>query len=155
VNVFSRLGHEVARRWGRVAATGDAGSSTVEMALVTPFLVMLLLLVVLCGRLAGEQMAVDAAAGSAARAASIARSHPAARADGDRTARDTLAAQGVTCDTESVTVDTGGLHPGGAVTVTVSCQVKLSDLLLIGVPGSRTVQASSTSPIDHWRGAAP
>jgi hypothetical protein len=49
-------------------------------------------------------------------------------------------------------VTANGLRPGGAVTVTVSCTVPLSDLLLLGVPGSRTVSASATSPVDQWRG---
>ncbi|MEV8515888.1 TadE/TadG family type IV pilus assembly protein [Dactylosporangium sp. NPDC051484] len=151
---LSDLGRVLARRWRLVAAGGDAGSSTAEMALLTPLLVMFLLLVVLCGRLASAQMSLDAAAGSGARSGSIARTDAAARTDAERTARDTLAAQGVTCESSTVTVTTGGLHPGGAVTVTVSCQVKLSDLLLLGVPGSRTVQATATSPIDEWRGTA-
>jgi Flp pilus assembly protein TadG len=152
---LSRVGAKFARRWRLVARSGDAGSSTLEMALAAPFLIMLLLLVVLCGRLASAQMALDAAAGSGARSASIARSDSAAHAAAISAAQDTLAAQGVTCESTTVTVDTGGLHPGGSVTVTVECQVKLSDLLLLGVPGSRTVQASSTSPIDQWRGSAP
>ena len=54
-----------------------------------------------------------------------------------------------------VRVDTGGLRPGGAVTVTVSCRVRLADLVLLGVPGSRVVESTATSPVDQWRGVAP
>lgn len=133
-------------------AAPDAGSSTAEAAVVTPLLVGVLLFVVLCGRLVSAQMDLDAAASAAARAASIARTDPAAHADADRTARDTLTARGATCRQAAVTVSTGGLRPGGVVTVSVSCVVPLSDLTMLGVPGSRTVRASASSPIDTWRG---
>ena len=144
----------LARRWRRVAASGDAGSSTAEMALLTPVLVMVLLFVVLCGRLVAAQMDLDTAASSGARSGSIARTDAAAKAEAERTARDTLAARGVTCQQATVTVMTNGLRPGSAVTVTVSCVVPLADLLLLGVPGSRTVSATATSPVDQWRGTA-
>lgn len=142
------------RRWRRVAATADAGSSTIEVTLLTPLLVGVLLFVVLCGRLVSVQLDVDAAASGAARTGSIARSESAARAQAERTARETLAARGIICQDASVSVSTGGLQPGGAVTVTVSCRVPLADLVLLGVPGSRVVSATATSPIDQWRGSA-
>lgn len=155
MNRIGALRAELARRVRLLTARPDKGSSTAEAALVTPLLVMVLLFVVLCGRLVSAQMDLDAAASAAARAASIARSDGAARAEADRTARETLAARGVTCQNASVTVNTGGLRPGGAVTVTVSCVVPLADLVLLGVPGSRTVQATATSPVDTWRGKSP
>jgi Flp pilus assembly protein TadG len=141
-------------RLRRLARAGDAGSSTAEAALLTPLLMMVLLLVVLCGRLVTAKMDLQAAASAAARSASIARSEPDAHANAERTARDTLAARGVTCQQVTVTVATGGLRPGGAVTVTVSCSVPLADLALLAVPGSRTVQATATSPVDAWRGVS-
>jgi Flp pilus assembly protein TadG len=144
----------LASRLHRLTVTSDAGSSTAEAALVAPLLIAVLLFLVLCGRLVSAQMDLDAAASAAARAASLARSDGAARAEADRTARDTLAARGVTCQQVTVSVSTGGLKPGGAVTVTVSCTVPLADLALLSVPGSRTVQATATSPIDVWRGTA-
>jgi Flp pilus assembly protein TadG len=139
-------------RWRRLVNRGDSGSSTVEFAILTPLLVGLLLFVVLCGRLVSAQLDVDAAAHGAARAASISRSVSGATADARQTALDTLAARGVTCRQPTVTVDTGGLRPGGVVTVTVSCAVPLSDLALISLPGTRVVSATSTSPVDLWRG---
>jgi Flp pilus assembly protein TadG len=145
----------IAARWRRLTEAPDAGASTAEMALLTPLLIMLLLLVVLCGRLAAAQIDVDAAASSGARSGSIARSQGAAVAGAERTARESIAAQGVTCQSTDVQVSTGGLRPGGAVTVTVSCRVRLSDLVLLGVPGSRVVESSATSPIDEWIGGTP
>ncbi|WP_433615341.1 TadE/TadG family type IV pilus assembly protein [Dactylosporangium sp. CA-139114] len=150
----NRVRAGLAGRVRRLTAAPDAGSSTAEVALVTPLLVAVLLFVVLCGRLVSAQMDLDAAASAAARAGSIARTESTARADAERTARDTLAARGVTCQQATVSVSTSKLRPGGAVTVTVSCTVPLSDLVLLGVPGSRTVQATATSPVDTWRGQA-
>jgi len=142
-------------RWNRRRRErGDAGSAPVELAVVVPLLVMLLLFVVLCGRLVSAQLDLDAAAHGAARAASIARTPAAAEAAARRTALDTLAARGVTCRQPQVTVDTGGLRPGGVVTVTVACTVPLADLTLLGVPGSRTASATATSPMDRWRSVA-
>lgn len=152
---MTRLRTQLAARLRRLTATPDAGASTAEMALLTPLLIMFLLLVVLCGRLASAQIDVDAAASSGARSGSIARSHGAAVAGAERTARDTLAARGVTCQETSVSVHTGGLRPGGSVSVTVSCRVRLADLVLLGVPGSRVVESTATSPVDQWRGVAP
>ncbi|TCB91637.1 pilus assembly protein [Micromonospora zingiberis] len=140
------------QRWRRLA-DDDRGASTAEAALATPLLVAMMLFVVLCGRLVTAQMDLDAAASAAARSASLARTDAAARAEADRTARETLAGRGVvTCQQVTVTVTTGGLQPGGAVTVTVACTVPLSDLALLSVPGTRTVTATATSPIDVWRG---
>jgi len=130
---------------------GDRGSAPVELAVVVPLLVMLLLFVVLCGRLVSAQLDLDAAAHGAARAASIARTPAAADTAARSTALDTLAARGVTCRQPQVMVDTGGLQPGGVVTVTVACTVPLADLTLLGVPGSRVASATATSPVDRWR----
>ncbi len=141
-------------RWRGVAVTGDTGSSTAEAALLTPLLVMVLLFLVLCGRLASAQIDLNAAASSGARAGSLARTEGTARANAQRAALETLAARGVICRQPAVSVTTGGLRPGGAVTVTISCSVRMSDLTLLGVPGSREVSATATSPIDTWRGAA-
>ncbi|GAA3346559.1 hypothetical protein GCM10020358_58010 [Amorphoplanes nipponensis] len=150
--VPSRLRAGLAGRWRRVTATGDAGSSTAEVTLLAPLLVAVLLFVVLCGRLVAVQLDVDAAASGAARTGSIARTESAARAQAERAARDTLAGRGLACSNAAVSVSTGGLRAGGAVTVTVSCRVPLADLVLLGVPGSRVVSATATSPIDQWRG---
>lgn len=123
-----------------------------ELAILAPLLVAFLLFVVFCGRLVTAQLDLDAAAHGAARAASIARTVPTATTDAQRTALEILTARGITCGQPDVRVSTSGLRPGGTVTVTVSCHVPLSDLALIAVPGTRVVTATSSSPIDVWRG---
>jgi Flp pilus assembly protein TadG len=119
---------------------------------LTPLLVGLLLFVVLCGRTVSVQLDVDAAAHDAARAASIARTIPAATTGARDAALATLTARTQDCPTPSITVNTGGLRPGGVVTVSVTCQVPLRDLALLGVPGTRTVSSTASSPIDVFRG---
>jgi hypothetical protein len=37
------------------------------------------------------------------------------------------------------------------VNVTVSCRLDLSDLAIPGVPGSRVMRATMSSPLDTWR----
>lgn len=131
---------------------GAGGSVTVEMALATPLLVLFLLFAVACGRLVTAQLDVDAAAHAAARAASLARTIPAALADARRAATDTLAAHGATCRTPTVRVALDGLRPGGGVvTATVTCTVPLADLTLVHLPGARTVSSTSAAPIDVYR----
>ena len=56
-----------------------------------------------------------------------------------------------TCAHVQVMTDVSHFFPGGFVTVTVVCQVDLSDLSVPGIPGSTIVRASSTAPIDPYR----
>ena len=91
---------------------------------------------------------VQAAARDAARAASIERS----AGEADAAARRSLAAADTANAQCSGGVDVGGFGRGGTVTATVSCRVELSDLGLVFLPGATTVTASSTAPVDTWRG---
>jgi Flp pilus assembly protein TadG len=141
-------------RLRRIAATRDRGFSTAQVTVLTPLLIMVLLLIVLCGRLVNEQMALDEAASAAARAAALARTDPAAHQQATSTATSMLVAQGVSCQQTTVDVSTGGLHPGGVVTVHVVCRLRLADLVLLGIPGSRVVQSQATAMVDVWRGAS-
>ena len=61
----ARLRAEMACRLRRVAGSGDAGSSTTEATLITPLLVAVLLLLVLCGRLVSAKLDLQAAASAA------------------------------------------------------------------------------------------
>ncbi len=129
----------------------DRGSVAAELTLVTPLLLLMLLFVVLCGRLAGARLRLDDVAHQAARAASAARTVTAAQTDARATAESALAAAGVTCRELVVTVDTAGLRPGSTVTATVTCTVGLDDLSLLAVPGATRLTATFTSPVDVLR----
>jgi hypothetical protein len=105
---------------------------------------------VVIGRGVDARLRLDDAAHEAARAASLARSAPAAGSAARSTATAALATAGVDC--ESVGVDTGGdFIPGGTVTVTVTCSVNFTGASLLAVPTSRTLQATATEPIDVFR----
>ena len=133
----------------------ERGSAAAELVLVTPLLILLLLFAVAAGRLVQGKLDVDSAAQQAARAASEARTPQAASAQAQQVAQAALAGQSVSCDPAVITPDLGNFVPGGEVTVTVTCTVRLSDLSLLHVPGSETITATFTSPVDTYRGDAP
>ncbi|MBB6119165.1 TadE family protein [Nocardiopsis algeriensis] len=130
----------------------DRGSASVELAVLTPALLAFALLMVLAGRVVDASTTADEAAHSAARAASLQRTVPAAEAAARSVATQTLAGHGLGCGSHTVTLDSGGLLPGGAVTAVVRCHVSLADLTGLGVPGTHTVTGESTVVVDTFRG---
>lgn len=141
--------HGVRSRW-----CCDAGSVSVEAAVLVPAVLFVGLLIVAGARTSSAQQAVDNAATAAARAASIARSPAAAQQAGAAVARERLAREGITCDESSVSVDASQIAVGraGQVRASVTCRVPLSDLAL-PVPGdTRTITGDFTSPVDPYRG---
>jgi hypothetical protein len=99
--------------------------------------------------------AVESAAAEAARSASIARSSTEATAGAKQAAKTSLANQDLQCLSMDVGVDTSDfsrpIGEPGQVTVIVECRLDLSDLSVPGVPGSRVISATMTSPLDTWR----
>ncbi|MCB2178202.1 MAG: pilus assembly protein [Actinomycetales bacterium] len=136
------------RRAGR-----DDGSTTLEVAILTPALILLLGAMIVVGRIQLTAGAVEHAAAAAAREASLARTAGVAITAARSAAERALAT--TDCATSDVQVDTTGLSaPLGqpaTVRVTVSCVIDLSDLAIPGLPGTRTQTASALSPIDAWR----
>ena len=128
------------------ADAGERGSMSVEMIVLVPVLLLIVMIAVAGGRLVSAEGMVQAAARDAARAASIERS----AGEADAAARRSLAAADTANAQCSGGVDVGGFGRGG--TVSVDCQVELSDLGLVFLPGATTVTASSTAPVDTWRG---
>jgi Flp pilus assembly protein TadG len=141
------------RYWMR--ARGDEGSVALEAAIILPSLIMFVCLAIAGGRLVISGAKIDAAAEDAAREASLHRTAASAQQAAHQAATESLTDQGITCASTHVTVDTGGLEVAigqvGTVTVTVNCTVNLSDLLLPGVPGTRTLTSRATSVVDQYR----
>jgi len=131
---------------------GDVGSVTTETVIVTPIAVVLLCLIAFVGRTASAHGQVDDAARDAARSASLERDAGSALAAAQRTAATSLAGNGTACAASDVSVDTAAFAPGGYVTVTVRCDVALSDLGLLGISGTRTVTSTRVSVVDQYRG---
>jgi Flp pilus assembly protein TadG len=137
------------------SAPRDRGSAAIEAAIILPSLLVFLCLAIAGGRLVMSGSKVDAAAQDAAREASIHRTAAAAQEAARAAAAESLADQGITCASSSVSINTAGLSvPIGqvaTVSATVSCTVDLSDLLLPGAPGSRTMKSTATSVVDQYR----
>lgn len=134
---------------------GTTGSAALELVVLAPILLALLGLVIAAGRTSIAQSSVDAAARDAARQASIALTPAAAQADGQASAQAALAQDGLDCDPvvrindrQFYTVPVG--EPA-SVSATVRCTVPLSNLALPGLPGSRTLIATFSSPLDIYR----
>lgn len=134
---------------------GDEGSAAIEAAIVLPALIMFLCLAIAGGRIVTSGSKIDSAAEDAAREASIHRTAGSAQSAAHAAAAESLNDQGIRCSSTSVSVDTGGLSVPvgqvGTVTVTVNCTVPLSDLLLPGVPGARTLTSTASSVVDQFR----
>jgi Flp pilus assembly protein TadG len=137
------------------ARAAERGSVSVELALLAPALLLLLSFAVFAGRTQIAEGAVQEAARSAAREASLARDPATAAALAGAQAERTLAAQNLRCQQSTVDVDTAGfqapLGQPGDVTVSITCVVGMADLLAPGLPGSVTVEASFISPVDAYR----
>lgn len=133
----------------------DRGSSSLEFVIIGPAFLLVLGLLIFAGRVAVAQQTVHAAAADAARAASIARTSGTARADARSAANDTLTSKNLRCSSTNVSVNTSGFRTAvgtsATVSATVACTVYLSDLSVPGVPGSNTVTATVTSPLDTYR----
>ncbi|HEU0239146.1 MAG TPA: TadE/TadG family type IV pilus assembly protein [Micromonosporaceae bacterium] len=143
--------HAPAARRRRV----DRGASTLEAAILTPALLLIIGLAIVAMRISVADQAVEAAAHDAARAASIARTQTEAQQAARDAALNALSQQGLNCN-PTVQPDTSQFsRPIGetaVVTVTVICDVKLSDIGMPGLPGDHVITATFTSYLDQFRG---
>ena len=136
-----------------VTTSDEQGMATVELVLLTPLALVVLAFLVIAGRLTTATADVTAAARDAARAASLTQTYDSALAAATRTAEASLADQDVTCRDLAVTGGDPALFvAGGEITITVTCAVSLADVALPGIPGTRTIGATSTEIIDRFRG---
>lgn len=133
----------------------ERGSTVIEAVIGVPAFMLFVGLIVFAGRVAIANQAVGSAATEAARAASITRTQGQATDSAETAATSALGNQRVNCRRTTVNVDTSGFaSPVGtpaSVRATVTCVVNLSDLSVPGVPGTRTVTATMTSPLDTYR----
>jgi Flp pilus assembly protein TadG len=133
----------------------ERGSATIEAVIGVPAFLLFVLLIIAAGRIALARQAVEASAAEAARSASISRTQGQAQANGASGAATSLRNQGVRCASQRVDIDTSGFAaPVGTpatVTATVTCIADLSDISIPGLPGSRTITATMSSPIDTYR----
>jgi Flp pilus assembly protein TadG len=133
----------------------EAGAVAVEAAILAPALLLILALLMFGGRNAIATGAVEQAAVDAARAASLARTGAQADTAARAAASRSLADQDLDCATITIRVDTSGFRtrPGQSASVdtTVTCLLRLSDLALPGLPGSKRISATAVSVVDTYR----
>ena len=133
----------------------ERGSATIEAVIGVPAFLLFVLLIIAAGRIALARQAVEASAAEAARSASISRTQHQAKTDGASGAAISLRTQGVRCASQRVDIDTSGFAaPVGTpakVTATVTCIADLSDISIPGLPVTRTITATMSSPIDSYR----
>lgn len=131
-------------------AQAESGSASLELALITPVLLLLLMTVVGLGRLGQARAQIDAAAAHAARAATTARTPIEAtnRAEQQLSA----ALGGPQCAQLDMSVDTTQFRPAGTVAVEVGCLVPLRGLTGLSLPGSKLLETRAVSVVDAYRG---
>ncbi len=130
----------------------EDGSVAVETAIVAPALLALMLLIVYAGRAAQTDSDIRNAASHAARAASLVADVETAERVATATVEANLNTAGIICQQLRADVGTQSFGVGGVVTVTVACEVSNGDIALVGVPGTRWSRATSSQPIDQYRG---
>jgi Flp pilus assembly protein TadG len=133
----------------------ERGSAAIEAAIGVPAFALFVGLIIFGGRTATAHEALQTAASAAARSASLARDGRTAQAEAQDAAAASITNQHIRCTQVDVAVDTSDFAkaPGvpGTVAVTVSCRLDLSDLAVPGVPGSKVLRSTMSSPVDTWR----
>lgn len=126
----------------------------VEMMFVLVFLLAALVFIGFLGRLHAAGVEVANTSQSAARAASLsADSRLGAEASAEVVSSSSLVSR---CSTPpradlTWTPSVDGTWQGGSVTVTVTCEVDQGELAGVWAPGTRTISASDTQPIDRYQ----
>lgn len=128
----------------------ERGSMAVEVVTLVPVLVLVMLLVVAFGRYVDRRADVEAIARDAARAATLERSLPEAHAAANAVigAAEGRLFDGASCNPAAFD---GAFTAGQTITVTVYCELRWSELAPLGLPGTVTLKASASSPLDQWR----
>lgn len=126
----------------------DRGSVSAEVTvLAVPFMILIVLFLIFCGRAASAVIDVESAAAAGARAAADAPTPGAAVTAAKDAVAATMAGSAWNCTTDT---NTAQHQRGGLVSVTVSCVVPMSDLGL-PVGSTRTVHGTATEPIATYK----
>jgi Flp pilus assembly protein TadG len=133
----------------------EDGSSSVSFVLIAPALVFVIGFLIFAGRISIAGNVVESSAAAAARDASLARTEGGSVANASDAARRVVSQQGVNCSSINVDIDTSGLRVPlgriGTVRATVTCLADLSDIGIPGIPGSKTLTSTASSPVDAYR----
>jgi Flp pilus assembly protein TadG len=145
-------------RWHGLAGEPELGGgrTALETVILAPVLILVFIMLVIAGgRIVSAGGAVEEAARAAAREASLQRDGATAQSRATTIAQQSLAGQNLVCDSLQVQVDTSQfgrpLGQPAQVTAIITCQVRLSDLAIPGLPGSKTMTSTFVSVIDPYR----
>ncbi|PKQ31975.1 MAG: pilus assembly protein TadE [Actinobacteria bacterium HGW-Actinobacteria-2] len=132
------------------------GTLTVEFALLVPAIALLFGLAIGGARVWMARSTVETIAGAAARAAVMERSPQSARSAAERLSAIQATTSGLRCASLRLRVDTAAfarpVGTPGSVTTAVVCEVSLGDVLVPGWPGTVSISASGSAPLDSYRG---
>lgn len=144
--------HRILARFRR---NSEAGSMSVELTLLAPFLLGVALFVIAAGRIGLADISVQNAANAAARDASLSRTSSEASVNANASARAAVTVSGLNCQPLAVSIDGSGINASigqvGTVSATISCTLNLSDIALPGLPGTKLITSTATSPVDPFR----
>jgi Flp pilus assembly protein TadG len=130
----------------------DDGSISVEYAMFTPVLFLVLALIYAFARVTGAEGNLDTATRDAVRVASQAPDLETATSRAQAVLDGQFAGRSCHTDTGNPTMTlSGNFAPGGTLTLVTRCNSDLSDLVLPGVPGTVTSTARFSSMIDPNR----
>jgi Flp pilus assembly protein TadG len=129
----------------------ERGSAAIELVILTPVLVAAILTIAAGARYVDARGQTNSAAFAAARAASLTTSQDAAVAAGESAAEQSMAERGLACANLEVGIDAHEFVPGGSIRATVTCTTDLSDLVGLGLPGTKTFTATATVPLEAHR----
>ena len=129
----------------------ERGAMAIEAVLLTPVLVAAIILIAAGARYVDASGQTNHAAYAAARAASLTTNQEAAVQAGKKAAEDSMTVRGRACAELKVDIDAGDFSPGGSLRATVSCKADLSDLVGIGLPGSKTFTFTAVVPLEQHR----
>ena len=132
------------RRWN------DEGQALAELVIVLPVLLLVALLMIFFGRIESAQGDVEAAARAGVEAAVIQGNAALAQSSATAAVTSTLASDHMACPSPSVSTNVTNFVSGGSVSVMVTCVANLSDIAAPGLPGAKTLSATSTAPIDPY-----
>jgi Flp pilus assembly protein TadG len=122
-----------------------------ELVIVTPVLLLVIVLMISLGRIDSAQGDIESAARAGVQAAVVQDNPSDAQAQAVAAVASTLGTAGLTCPSPQVSTNTSNFTPGGSVSVTVTCVTSLADVSVPGVPGTKTLSATSYAPIDPYR----
>jgi Flp pilus assembly protein TadG len=140
-----------ARSRAHEEAHREEGQVIAELVIVAPVLLLVIVLMISLGRIDSAQGDVESAARAGVQAAVVQDNPSDAQAQAVAAVASTLGTAGLTCPSPQVSTNTSDFTPGGSVSVTVTCVTSLADVSVPGVPGTKTLSATSFAPIDPYR----